>query len=496
MKLRQRLVLTFVGITLLMLGPTLYGLFALGALRQVAVNLSTRDAVGALNLGRLQTAFREVESRQAVYVAFAAQDRQGSPEERAAIRSHMAAVDAELARLAAGGYGGVTAPAAQVWDELKVAIEEEQRLAEAGQAQAQEAFRQQTVTPLFAAMDRALSPIGEAINQAGVAEAQRAEIIATNAATTMLLALTVSLAVALLIGAWSARSLLRPIGQLRRGMAVVAEGNFDGEVAVQTQRPDELGDLARSFSWMTGQLAALDRLKAEFVSVASHELKTPLSVIKGYVSLLQEGVYGPVPETQTKILGSVSDQADRLGRLIQQLLDISRFEAGGGRLDIRPIEMKAFFQDLASSFDALAIQNQIDFRIRLEDSLPETIEGDADRLNEVVGNLLSNAFKFTPRGGRIELRALAGRDNGEEEVVIETRDTGVGIPPDQLPRIFEKFYQVENEAQPKSVGSGLGLAIAREIVEAHGGTISAESELRKGTTFRVLLPVRPTAPEG
>src|SRR5690606_11780336 len=147
-------------------------------------------------------------------------------------------------------------------------------------------------------------------------------------------------------------------------------------------------------------------------------------------------------------------QTDRLGRLIQQLLDISRFEAGVGRLDMREIDFRHFMDEFTTSFEALAVQNDIDFRVEIDEQLPATIEGDSDRLNEVIGNLLSNAFKFTARAGTITLRAKPARGNGAG-VVVEVTDTGVGIPTDQLPRIFEKFYQVENEAQPKSVGTGL-----------------------------------------
>jgi signal transduction histidine kinase len=275
-------------------------------------------------------------------------------------------------------------------------------------------------------------------------------------------------------------------------MAKVAEGDFEPAVPISLKRPDEIGDLARSFSHMAQDLSALDRMKAEFVSVASHELKTPLSVIRGYVSLLRDEVYGEVSAEQKKVLGSVGDQTDRLGRLIQQLLDISRFEAGVGRLDVHPFPVRAFLDELAVSFEALAVQNDISFKVEVDADLPEQIEGDADRLNEVVGNLLSNAFKFTERGGSIQVLAKVARRNGGG-MIIEVVDTGVGIPSDQLPRIFDKFYQVENEAQPKSVGTGLGLAISKEITEAHGGTISADSKVGEGTTFRVFLPG--TAPQ-
>jgi signal transduction histidine kinase len=238
---------------------------------------------------------------------------------------------------------------------------------------------------------------------------------------------------------------------------------------------------------MTRRLLELDRLKAEFVSVASHEIKTPLSVIRGYVTLLADGIYGPVNDRQKTTLEAVNAQTDRLTRLVHRLLDVSRFEAGGGRLELRDIDLAAFFRELTSGFQVLAGQNGIEFPVRLADDLPATIHGDEDRLNEVLGNLLSNAFKFTTQGGTI--RVDAQRCDGG--ICVEVEDTGVGIPPDQLPRVFEKFYQVDNEAQPRSVGSGLGLAISREIVEAHGGTITAESQVGRGTRFSVFLPERP-----
>jgi signal transduction histidine kinase len=293
----------------------------------------------------------------------------------------------------------------------------------------------------------------------------------------------------MLIGTWLTRGVLRPIHELRVGMSHVAEGDFEPDVRLPLERPDEVGDLARSFRSMAEQLQELDRLKAEFVSVASHEIKTPLSVIRGYVTLLADGIYGGVNDEQKKTLEAVSAQTDRLARLVHRLLDISRFEAGGGRLELREIALRPFFDDLTSDFRVLARQNGIDFPVRVGEDLPETIVADEDRLSEVLGNLLSNAFKFTEQGGSIRVDAAA--DDGGIRIMVE--DSGVGIPPDKLPRIFEKFYQVENEAQPRSVGSGLGLAIAREIVEAHGGTIGADSEVGRGTRFVVHLPVRPSA---
>jgi signal transduction histidine kinase len=235
---------------------------------------------------------------------------------------------------------------------------------------------------------------------------------------------------------------------------------------------------------MATQLAELDKLKAEFVSIASHELKTPINVILGYLQLMQEGIYGPVTDKQIPILKTIELQAKTLGRLAAQLLDVSRFEAGGGRIEPRPIKLPAMLDDLERTFHVLAVQRGIDFQVNRLAGLPEEVIWDPERINEVTGNLLSNAFKFTPSGGRVEL--IAGR--AENGVCIEVRDTGAGIAPEQLPRVFEKFYQADNQRSASAKGTGLGLAIAKEIVEAHQGKISCTSKVGKGTAFTLTLP--------
>jgi signal transduction histidine kinase len=483
MTLRSRIAFALVLIVLVLVAPAIYGLRNLQQLRNIAQDLRARDAVSALALGRLQTAFGEVEHWHRISFAMAQVD-DARQDARRRVEGDMQRFEAELGRLSTAGYTEVVRPTRARWEELKQAIAEEWRLVDIGFLDQAEAYREQVVNPAFNEVNRTIDPIGIAINQAGQEQADRARSLAARASTTTLAALALAMVLAFIIAGLLTRSLLRPIDELRRGMSSVAEGDLEPELQISPKRQDELGDLARSFAWMTQQLAEFDRLKAEFVSVASHELKTPLSVIKGYVSLLQENIYGEISEAQRKVLRSVAEQTDRLARLIQQLLDISRFEAGGGRLEPRPIDFHDFLNELTTSFEALAIQNQIDFGLETAERLPGTVVADPDRLNEVVGNLLSNAFKFTPRGGRIRLRA--SQDDGG--VVVEVEDTGIGIPQDQLSKVFDKFYQIENPAHPKSIGSGLGLAIAREIVEAHGGTIAAASEEGRGTTFRVFLP--------
>jgi signal transduction histidine kinase len=492
-KLRDRFALTLVAVAVILVAPAVYGLVEISALRDVAVNLRFRDAVGALALGRLQTAFGEVGDAATIYLALGNQPGVERDEARRRMATAASHVDEEFSQLVRG-YAKAAAPAEVKWRRVQAALRHQQALIQAGQVDSADVYNSREVSPALAAVDSSLDPISEAINATGQQQLQRAEDIATRAERSTLLALAIALAIALTIAGWLARSVLRPIQDLRRAMAVVAAGDFEPDLHIRRERTDEIGDLGRSFRSMTEQLQELERLRAEFVSVASHELKTPLSVIKGYAALLRDGIYGEVPEEQEKVLASIGDQSDRLGRLIQQLLDVSRFEAGGVRLHIQEIDAASFLQDLTVSFEALAVQNEIDFRLVAPPDLPP-IHGDPDRLNEVVGNLLSNAFKFTPRGGRIRLGAHAEVRGEADGVCIEVKDTGVGIPAEKLPRIFEKFYQVENDAQPLSVGSGLGLAISREITEAHGGTITAESRPGHGTTFRVFVPSTPPRAE-
>jgi len=492
MRMRHRIVLTLAAIAVILAIPAAYGVVKLIQVTAIARDLRVRDAGAAETLGRLRTSLEELDAAEDNYVVLIKHFPADAASVRVGADASMARGDSLLGVLQARPHSSpryrqaVGRTAAQ-WRALKRVVHEEQRLLPFPTDDEQDRFRAQRTTPAFKRMSDLLRATQGALDTEATQRMRSAADIAENARNTTLVALALALVLTLVVGFLMTRAMLRPIEELRRGMAHVAEGDFDPHVHVPVERTDEIGDLSRSFSTMTEQLAELDRLKAEFVSVASHEIKTPLSVIRGYVSLLADGIYGDVNDQQKKTLESVRDQVDRLTRLVHRLLDISRFEAGGGRLELRRINVRDFLDELTGGFHVLAFQNGIDFAVNVAGDTPVNVEGDADRLNEVLGNILSNAFKFTERGGRISLDA---RRNGAG-IEVEVQDTGVGIPPDKLPKIFEKFYQVDNSAQPRSAGSGLGLAIAREIVEAHGGTITAVSEPGKGAEFRVTLPERP-----
>jgi PAS domain S-box-containing protein len=223
-----------------------------------------------------------------------------------------------------------------------------------------------------------------------------------------------------------------------------------------------------------------ERVKGEFIAAVSHELRTPLAVIMGLAELLKEE---PLSPSAQESLDLILESAFRLKTMVDNLLDTSRLEAGRFEVVRRPVNLKPLLLDLARSFQGVARLSGVDFQVEVEE-LP-LLEADPDRVAQVVGNLLSNAFKFTPSGGAVRLSA---RQAGEE-VAIEVRDTGPGIPKEELPKLFQRFARAENARTRGVSGTGLGLFISKHIVEAHGGRIEVESEEGKGSAFRVILPL-------
>lgn len=491
MSLRLRITLTLVGIAALLLAPAIYGLLNLRELEGIVRDVQSRNAASILALGRLATAVAEVDNAQRIYLALADQPAEVRDQSAAAVSAGSGEVEEALGQLATAGFDDVVDETRRKWLEIDRLLDQQRRLIEGAEVEAADELSDARLAPALSGMAESLDDLAQRIDQRGESQVVRATQIAAEAVRTTVVAMIVAVLAAIAIGAALGRALLRPIAELRRATRRVARGEFQLDLARTVARDDELGELGRAFARMAADLAELDRIKAEFVSIASHELKTPLSVIKGYVTLLREGRYGEPTERGLEVLATIERQVAHLDRMIRRLLDVSRFEAGGGRLEPAEVDLPALLSHLEESFTALAIQSHVDFRLDLGDGLPSKLVADPDRLNEVIGNLLSNAFKFTPEGGRIVLAARAADAGGGPGVAIEVADSGPGIPPEALPRVFDKFYQVEGQPSPRQPGSGLGLAIARHIVEAHGGTITAESTVGKGTTFRVLLPLRP-----
>ena len=314
----------------------------------------------------------------------------------------------------------------------------------------------------------------------GVGEVARVARVASRYTQYALVAgLLVSIIVWVLI-LWS---LSRPLKELVRGTERVAEGRFTEPIQVKSE--DELGALSAAFNRMAASLSELDRMKAEFVASASHELKTPLTCIKGLATVLRSGSRGPLTQEQRETLVQVEEQVDQVTRFVTELLDLSRLRAGRLTMNVRSLPAEAFFASVARGFEGLAEKQGIRYALRISPSLPARIDADPDRLREVVYNLLGNAFKFTEPGGVVEFDAEP--DAGW--VKVSVLDSGPGIPQQDLPFIFEKFYRgAEGDGKRGKEGAGLGLAIARGIIETHGGRIWVESHAGSGSRFVFRIP--------
>jgi PAS domain S-box-containing protein len=230
------------------------------------------------------------------------------------------------------------------------------------------------------------------------------------------------------------------------------------------------------------RLRLLDQVKNNLVATASHELKTPLTSIRLAVHLLLEESVGPLTAKQTELLLDARENSERLLAMINNLLDLARLEQGSRQLDLQPAQPESLLRAAADAVRPRAEDQAVELVLDLPQGLPK-VAIDPARLGSALGNLLDNALTYTDRGGRITLGAHANGDL----VTLSVADTGVGIPPESLPHVFEKFFRVPG--QSKGTGTGLGLAIVQEIVAAHGGTITCESMPGKGTVFRMNLPV-------
>jgi signal transduction histidine kinase len=239
-------------------------------------------------------------------------------------------------------------------------------------------------------------------------------------------------------------------------------------------------DLARTIE----DLEIASQHKSQFVANMSHELRTPLAAMLGYAELLQEGIYGSLPEKSLPILMRVHSNGKHLLGLINTVLDISKIEAGQFKLNLAEYALGSIVETVMVATESLAATKKLAFKTEVAKGLPYGL-GDEQRLTQVLLNLVGNAIKFTETG---EVRIAAGAANGHFTVSVS--DTGPGIPAEECERIFEKFRQVDSSNTRAKGGTGLGLAIAREIVEMHGGRIWVESTLGHGSTFRMELPVR------
>jgi signal transduction histidine kinase len=296
-----------------------------------------------------------------------------------------------------------------------------------------------------------------------------------------------SLLLALALGLLLSDSFVVPLRKTQRRLTMIAAGDFSGHVEVSNR--DEIGVLAADVNRMNDQLRSLyqeletaSRHKSDFLATMSHELRTPLNAIIGFSEVLHEQMYGDLNERQLAFVKDVLVAGEHLLSLINDVLDLAKIEAGGMELELSEVSIPDVLRSAVSLHSERASRAGVELSLTTE---PEeiTVSADGRRVRQIVFNLVSNAVKFTPGGGRVDISARL--DDGQVE--IDVADTGPGIAPDQQETIFEEFKQAMDAKRAE--GTGLGLPLSRKLVELHGGRLWVESEVGRGSTFRFTIPI-------
>jgi signal transduction histidine kinase len=299
---------------------------------------------------------------------------------------------------------------------------------------------------------------------------------------TLIYGALIGAVLALLLGTFLSRTLTRPIRELTRATHAISEGDLSQQVKVRTN--DELGELAQAFNKMSTELSRSVNARKQMTADIAHELRTPLSLILGHAEAVHDGVLPPTLEN----FEIIREEATRLEHLVNDLRTLSLADAGELTITPQIIEPERLVNEVASLYQYETQKKNISLDVDIASPLP-TIEVDPGRMTQVLTNILDNATRHTPEGGRILLSAMRIQNSVE----ISVQDSGPGVSAENLERIFERFYRIDSSRQRDGAvpgGSGLGLAIAKSMVQAHGGQLSAESEAGKGLRIKILLSVK------
>lgn len=288
---------------------------------------------------------------------------------------------------------------------------------------------------------------------------------------------TAAVVVALVLSLLISRRITRPIHDMAAATESIADGDYSQRVSIYTR--DEIGSLAHSLNGMAASLEESRRLRRELMANIAHELRTPLTTISGYMEGLEDGIVPASRETYEL----VRHEAERLSRLVEDLQRLSRAESGQEVLDIISISPVSFLERVARKMSPQFTDKGVDLDMEVAPGTPQLL-ADEDKLDQMLVNLLDNALRYTDPGGRVVLRCYS--DNGM--VAIEVADNGVGIEPQDLPHIFERFYRADKSRARVSGGTGIGLTIVKRYAESLGGRISVTSSAGRGTTFTITLP--------
>jgi len=287
-----------------------------------------------------------------------------------------------------------------------------------------------------------------------------------------------SMLVALLIGLFLARNLIRPLRDLTEAAEKIAQGQLEQQVKIGSQ--DEIGRLGEAFNRMSRKVARANNLRKQMTADIAHDLRTPLTVIAGYIESMRDGVLQPTPAR----LSLIYSEIEGLQHLVGDLRMLTQVDAGELPLHPQRIAPCGLLEHVAATYEHRADQQEVRLELDAPEDLPD-LNVDEGRMMQVFGNLLSNALRYTPAGGEIRLSA---RVEGER-VILSVADTGEGIAEEDMPFIFDRFRRADQSRHSETGESGLGLAIVKALVEAHGGTVRAESQRNQGTIISIELPV-------
>ncbi len=302
---------------------------------------------------------------------------------------------------------------------------------------------------------------------------------------SLLWAALVAAALSLVLGVLVSRLLTAPLAGLTRAAQAIAGGDLSQRVEVRGE--DEIAALGEAFNDMAASLAEAETLRKNLVADVSHELRTPLSIIQGNLQAIFDGVY---PLEMSQVAG-LYDETRLLTRLVDDLHDLALADAGQLRLEWKPVDLADLAMAAVGQFGPAAEAAGVTLLLQKGADALE-VRGDADRLAQVLRNLLGNALRHTQEGGKVTVSVA--QDAGQAQ--LQVTDTGTGIAPEDLPHVFDRFYRADKSSSRRGGGAGLGLAIARQLVVAHGGQISVASRVGEGTTFTVLLPLDRPRPNG
>lgn len=290
---------------------------------------------------------------------------------------------------------------------------------------------------------------------------------------------------AVVVSIFVSRQVILPIKRIKIASQSIADGNYDERVQIPegpfNQRLDELGQLSVSFNQMAAKLEKAETLRHQLIGDIAHELRTPLSTIKGYMEGLMDGVLTAGDATYLQ----VHQEAERMQRLVDDLQDLNRVEAGVINLNLEKTSVGDLLENTIKRLERQFEDKGVAVRLEVEEGLPE-IRVDRDRINQVLLNIIGNSLQYTPRGGTVTTEVK----QQDQQLLITVRDTGIGIAPEDLNSIFTRFFRVDKSRSRAGGGSGIGLTISKHLVEAHGGTIIAVSDgLEKGSRFIISLPL-------